>query len=139
MKQNTPIDDLDSLVKQKDALDQSIALNRIVMTMLESKKREDFWLRVILIISILVNVVIAGVFVAYESQWEYTTTTTTTTVTQDTGEGSGNNVYQAGENADYIQGDSEEVTPDGQADSNNYYNNSDKDQRGYSDPLQSGG
>ena len=36
---------------------------------------------------------------------EETTTTTeeTTTVTQDTGEGSGNNVFQAGENSQYTQ------------------------------------
>ena len=35
------------------------------------------------------------------------TTTTTTTVNQDTGEDSGNNVYQAGEYAEYAEGDSE--------------------------------
>lgn len=34
---------------------------------------------------------------------EETTTTTTTTVEQDTGEGSGNNVFQAGENSNYTQ------------------------------------
>lgn len=34
---------------------------------------------------------------------EETTTTTTTTVEQDTGEGSGNNVFQAGENSSYTQ------------------------------------
>ena len=34
---------------------------------------------------------------------EETTTTTTTTVEQDTGEGSGNNVYQAGEDSTYTQ------------------------------------
>lgn len=34
---------------------------------------------------------------------EETTTTTTTTVEQDTGEGSGNNVFQAGENSSYEQ------------------------------------
>lgn len=107
------IDELDSLQEDNNALDQSIALNRIVMTMLESKRREDFWLRIILIISILVNVAVAGIFIWYESQWEYTTTTTT--VTQDTGEGSGNNVYQAGENAEYIQGDDREVIDNGEA------------------------
>lgn len=101
MRPDTPIKELDALRKEEDALDQSVALNRIVMTMLESKRREDFWLRVILIISLLVNIVIAGIFVVYESQWQYAETTTTT-VTQDTGEGSGNNVYQAGENASYI-------------------------------------
>nr|DAH42951.1 MAG TPA: NICKEL AND COBALT RESISTANCE PROTEIN BINDING PROTEIN, SENSOR PROTEIN [Caudoviricetes sp.] len=118
MKPDTPIKELDALRKEKDALDQSVALNRIVMTMLESKRREDFWLRVILIISLLANIAIAGIFAWYESGW--TTTATTTTVTQDTGEGSGNNVYQAGENANYIQGNSEEVTPNGETNSDNY-------------------
>lgn len=113
MRTSSIIDELDSMHEDNNALDQSIALNRIVMTMLESKRREDFWLRIILIVSLLVNVVIASIFIWYESQWEYTTTTTT--VTQDTGEGSGNNVYQAGENAEYIQGDSKEVTSDGEA------------------------
>lgn len=140
MKPDTPIKELDALRKEEDALDQSVALNRIVMTMLESKRREDFWLRIILIISLLVNIVIAGIFVVYESQWKYTETTTTT-VTQDTGEGSGNNVYQAGENANYIQGNSEEVTPNGETNSDNHQNG-DQDtglQRSDSDTLQSGG
>ena len=109
MKPDTSIQQLDTLRKEKDALDQSVALNRIVMTMLESKRREDFWLRIILIISLLANIAIAGIFTWYESGW--TTTATTTTVTQDTGEGSGNNVYQAGEN---------EVTPNGETNSDNY-------------------
>lgn len=114
VKPDSTLEQLSTLQKEEDALDQSIALNRIVMTMLESKRREDFWLRIILIASIFANIVIAGIFIWYESQWEYTETTTTT-VTQDTGKGSGNNVYQAGENADYIQETPEEVTPDGEA------------------------
>lgn len=140
MKPDTPIKELDALRKEEDALDQSVALNRIVMTMLESKRREGFWLRIILIISLLVNIVIAGIFVVYESQWQYTETTTTT-VTQDTGEGSGSNVYQAGENANYIQGNSEEVTSNGETNSDNHQNG-DQDtglQRSDSDTLQSGG
>lgn len=140
MKPDTPIKELDALRKEEDALDQSVALNRIVMTMLESKRREDFWLRIILIIILLVNIVIAGIFVVYESQWQYTETTTTT-VTQDTGEGSGNNVYQAGENANYIQGNSEEVTSNGETNSDNHQNG-DQDtglQRSDSETLQSGG
>lgn len=140
MKPDTPIKELGALRKEEDALDQSVALNRIVMTMLESKRREDFWLRIILIISLLVNIVIAGIFVVYESQWQYTETTATT-VTQDTGEGSGNNVYQAGENANYIQGNSEEVTSNGETNSDNHQNG-DQDtglQRSNSDTLQPGG
>lgn len=135
MKPDTPIKELDALRKEEDALDQSVALNRIVMTMLESKRREDFWLRIVLIISLLVNIVIAGIFTWHKSQW--TTTSTTTTVTQDTGEGTGNNVYQAGENANYIQGNSEEVTSDGETNSDNYYGDTDTGlQRSDSDPLQ---
>lgn len=140
MKPDTSIQQLDALRKEKDALDQSVALNRIVMTMLESKRREDFWLRIILIISLLANIAIAGIFTWYESGW--TTTATTTTVTQDTGEGSGNDVYQAGENADYIQGNSEEVTPNGETNSDNYNGDQNTDIRqqehgSNSDTLQS--
>lgn len=113
---DNPINDLETLRKEEDALDQSVALNHIVMTMLESKRREDFWLRIILIISILANVVIATIFVQYEK--DMVTTETITTVEQDTGEVSGNNVYQSGESANYIQGNSEEVTPNGET---NYY------------------
>lgn len=97
-------------------LEQSRALNKIILTMLESKKKNDLFLKVILVISILANVAIAGIFVAYESQFT-TTETITTTIEQDTGEGSGNNVYQAGEDANYIQGDVGVIT-DGEADSN---------------------
>lgn len=118
---NAPINELETMRVEKDALDQSLALNRIVMTMLESKKRENFWLRIILIISILANIAIAGIFTLYESQWQYTDTVSTT-VTQDTGEGSGNSVYQAGENAVYTQGNSQEVTPNGETNSNNHEN-----------------
>lgn len=102
MNEKSSINELDNLATEKDALDQSIALNRIVMTMLESKRREDFWLRIILIISLVANVLIVGIFIQYESHMS--TTTTTTTVEQDTGEGSGNNIYQTGEYASYIGG-----------------------------------
>lgn len=116
------MDELESLRESEDALDQSIALNRIVMTMLESKRREDTWLRILLIISLLVNVVISCIFITYESQFTTTTTTEEITIQQDTGEGSGNNVYQGGEYAQYIQG--EGVTPNGEANSANSENNS---------------
>lgn len=128
-----PINDLDTLKTEDDALDQSIALNRIVMSMLESKRREDFWLRIILILSILINLVICIVFVQYE---KHISTETITTVEQDTGEGSGNNVFQSGESAKYIQGNSEEVT---YGEANDYNkNNSDiqTEQRDYSDQVE---
>lgn len=119
MEKRSPAEELNAIRKEGDALDQSIALNRIVMAMLDAKRREDFWLRILLIISLLANIAIAGIFIAYESQMITTTTTTTTTVEQDTGEGSGNNVYQSGERASYTQ---EGVNSDGEAD-NNYSDN----------------
>ena len=111
-------DQLRDLKKDPDALDQSIGLNRILLTLIDSQKRVQRWLCVLLVLSILCNVAICVLFVVYESQ--FTTTTETITITQDTGEGEGNNVYQSGENAQYVQGDSEEVTADGETD-NNYY------------------
>lgn len=111
-------------MKEKEALDQSVALNRIVLNMLESKRKEDFWLRIILIISILSNILISCIFVGYESQFTTEKTVTTTTVTQDTGEGEGNNVYQSGEHANYVQGNTEEVTPDGETNDQNNYSDS---------------
>ena len=128
-----PINDLDTLKTEDDALDQSIALNRIVMSMLESKRREDFWLRIILILSILINLVICIVFVQYE---KHISTETITTVEQDTGEESGNNVFQSGESAKYIQGNSEEVI---YGEANDYNkNNSDiqTEQGNYSDQVE---
>lgn len=111
-------------MKEKEALDQSMALNRIVLNMLESKRKEDFWLRIILIISILSNILISCIFVGYESQFTTEKTVTTTTVTQDTGEGEGNNVYQSGEHANYVQGNTEEVTPDGETNDQNNHSDS---------------
>lgn len=109
-------------MKEKEALDQSVALNRIVLNMLESKRKEDFWLRIVLIISILANIAISCIFIGYESQFT-TEKTITTTVTQDTGEGEGNNVYQSGEHANYVQGNTEEVTPYGETNDQNNHNN----------------
>lgn len=126
MKKNKPNlqAELD-LLKGKDALDQSIALNRIVMTLLEQNKRRDRIISILLAVSIVVNALIVGGFLWYESQWEVTTTTTTT-ITQDSGQGNGNNVYQSGDSAKYVQGDVVEEDDDGETDNSDHYNE-DKD------------
>lgn len=126
MKKNKPNlqAELD-LIKGEDALDQSIALNRIVMTLLEQNKRRDRIISILLAVSIIVNALIVGGFLWYESQWEVTTTTTTT-ITQDSGQGNGNNVYQSGDSAKYVQGDAVEEDNDGETDNSNHYNE-DKD------------
>lgn len=107
---------------ETDALDQSLGLNRILFTLIDNQRRTHRWLCILLVISLLCNVAICCIFVAYESQ--FTTTTETITVTQDTGEGEGNNIYQSGSDAQYIQGDSSgEVTADGTTNDNYYSEN----------------
>lgn len=93
--------DLNRLREETGALDQSIALNKITMKLLHDRAEDCKRLWIALVISILVNLALVGGFLWYESEWDYTTETTT--ITQDTGEGTGNNVYQAGENATYNQ------------------------------------
>ena len=114
-------DQLRDLKKDPDALDQSIGLNRILLTLIDGQKKTQKWLCILLVISLLCNVAICMIFVAYESQ--FTTTTETITISQDTGNGEGNNVYQSGENAQYVQGNSEGVTTDGTTDDNYYSEN----------------
>lgn len=86
---------------ENQALEESLALNRITLDLLAQKKKEHFRMWILILAMILVNLIEVGIFVWYESQMEVTETTTTTTVEQDTGSGSGNNVYQAGEQATY--------------------------------------
>ena len=89
--------------KDGESIEELSALNRIALKLLEDRKKEAHRLWVALIVSILINAFLVTAFLYYESQFTTTVTTETTTVTQDTGEGEGNNVYQAGESATYNQ------------------------------------
>lgn len=73
------IPDLKHIRDEDDALDQSIALNRIVMTLLQHQKDSNKRLFIALVISLLVNACTIAGFLWYESQWEYVTTETITT------------------------------------------------------------
>ena len=89
--------------------ENSEALNKIVLDLLEQKRKEHFRLWIVILALVFVNLVEAAIFVWYESQMEYEeTTTTTTTVEQDTGEGNGNNIYQSGEHANYNEATKED-------------------------------
>lgn len=113
MKSDTSIKYPNEIKNEKDALEQSIALNRIVMTMLQHQKESNKRMFIALIASLCINVIIVAGFLWYESQWTYSdtiTTTTTSTITQDSGEGGGNNIHQEGENAVYNQGAGKEMT-----------------------------
>lgn len=95
-------DVLGQIREEEDALDQSVALNKIVMQLLKTRAQECKRLWIALIISILMNLLIVGGFLWYESQWEYTTTTTTE-VEQDSGE-DGLNMLQVGDNSRMVLG-----------------------------------
>lgn len=88
---------LDKVKKEEDALDQSVALNKIVMQLLKTKAQENKWLWIALVISILINILIVGGFLWYESQWEYATTTTTEVMQES--EDTGTNLLQVGDNS----------------------------------------
>lgn len=119
-------DQLRDVKRNPDALDQSIGLNRILLTLIDNQKRTQRWMCILLVISLLCNVAISTIFVVYESQFITTASTETVTVNQDSGDGDSNNVYQSGENAQYVQGNLEEVNTNGETDNNDYTNNPDK-------------
>lgn len=87
MKRKQTIPDVNQIRSEQDALDQSIALNRIVMSLLKSQKESNKRLFIALIISLLMNVVIVAGFLYYESTWEHTVTTTETITTTQEVEG----------------------------------------------------
>lgn len=95
--------DVNEIRSEEDALDQSMALTKIVMNLLKTKAKESKRIWVALILSLLLNVCTVAGFLWYASGVE-TTETVTTTVEQDTGEGTGNNIYQSGEQAHYSEG-----------------------------------
>ena len=132
MENKEPNNSMEKLMQdisnENDAIKQSVIIGRIIQDTVDKTRQtaektaeRDHkvikWLICALAFSIAINVVIAGGFLWYESQWE-TTTTTTTTVEQDTGTGSGNNVYQSGESAQYHESQKDGVN-DGEAENNN--------------------
>lgn len=115
------VDQISKLKEEEDALDQSIALNRIIMNLLKTKAQENRRLWIALILSILVNLAIVGGFLWYESQWEYFAETTSTEVVQDTA-GEGSNLLQVGDGSRMVFGLEEEAS-NGETISEDYYNN----------------
>ena len=113
------VDAIGKIKEEEDALDQSVALNKIVVNLLKTKAEENKRLWIALVLSILVNLAIVGGFLWYESQWEYTTTTTTDVV-QDT-DGEGSNLLQVGDGSRMVFGLEEEAS-NGEAisEGNNY-------------------
>lgn len=121
--------DWQSFVDEADSVKQAMLLAKVTNDASEKADRQNKRLWLALAGSIIGNMILVIVMVCSviymqahaqemlntglenalqaiaEIQIEGTTTTNETTITQDTGEGFGNNVYQAGEDATYSEGD----------------------------------
>lgn len=73
------LEDIDQIKGEDDAIDQSLALVRVSMSLIKTLKEANKRMFVALAISLLVNLVTIAGFLYYESQWETTETITTTT------------------------------------------------------------
>lgn len=98
--------DEEEYLNSETQLQQALALNKVLLDTLEKDRKDRRATRKVSIICATVCLVCVmafiGVIVALASGIVIETTTTESTITQDT-EGSGNNVYQAGEHATYSQ------------------------------------
>lgn len=77
MAKHSEIPNPEEIRNAADALDQSMALNHIVLAMLQQQKDVNKRMFTIIISLIAAIVCLTGGFLWYESQWEYTTTTIT--------------------------------------------------------------
>lgn len=65
---------IEEMENEGEALNQSLALNRVIINLLKQQRETNKRMFIALIVSILVNLAIVGGFLWYESQWEYTET-----------------------------------------------------------------
>lgn len=65
---------IEEMENEEEALNQSLALNKVIINLLKQQRKTNKRMFIALIVSILVNLAIVGGFLWYESQWEYTET-----------------------------------------------------------------
>lgn len=65
---------IEEMENEGEALNQSLALNKVIINILKQQRETNKRMFIALIVSILVNLAIVGGFLWYESQWEYTET-----------------------------------------------------------------
>lgn len=109
MDKDTPVQkNLRQMKQADDALDQSVALNRITMQLLQDRAKEAKRLWVALLAALLAVALTVGGILYFLANYDITVTTTTTETTydvdQNAGEGGRDNVFQTGENAAYYAG-----------------------------------
>lgn len=62
---------IEEMENEGEALNQSLALNKVIINLLKQQRETNKRMFIALIVSILVNLAIVGGFLWYESQWEY--------------------------------------------------------------------
>lgn len=110
--------------KEKNA--QQALIDLAVDSAKENKEHAKKWFIGFIVSNAIwaaVVLVIVLSFLWFESQFEYESTQTT--ISQDTGEGSGNNIYQSGEHATYNEGGD----LNGKASNNNQDNEEDEENK----------
>ena len=65
---------IEEMENEEEALNQSLALNKVIINLLKQQRETNKRMFITLIVSILVNLSIVGGFLWYESQWKYTET-----------------------------------------------------------------
>lgn len=65
---------IEEMENEGEALNQSLALNKVIINLLKQQRETNKRMFIALIVSILVNLAIVGGFLWYKSQWEYTET-----------------------------------------------------------------
>ncbi len=65
---------IEEMENEGEALNQSLALNKVIINLLKQQRETNKRMFIALIVSILVNLAIVGGFLWYESQWGYTET-----------------------------------------------------------------
>lgn len=65
---------IEEMENEGEALNQSLALNKVIINLLKQQRETNKRMFIALIVSILVNLAIVGGFLWYESQREYTET-----------------------------------------------------------------
>lgn len=123
---------MNDIEQEKQDLQHAVEVSRLMADMMQQHERENkrLWRAVVaLCVALMVmagcmvwavrnaqNVANEAVLTALETVAEMEVVSeTTTTINQDTGEGSGNNVYQAGEQATYNEAGTDEDAAESEA------------------------
>lgn len=110
---------MENLEKERSAVESAVKIARLMGDQMEQHERENKRLWAALVASIVALLIMAGAMLfgvinaqrmmneavlnALNTVAETEVVSETTTITQDTGEGTGNNIYQSGESAEYYE------------------------------------